>query len=899
LIRQNIEHKAGNLVAANDLPFNPEALEYLIDAIIIVDNKQRITYLNSAATKLYDLPKEKALGQKISEIFTVEWSAPQDQETFTSSIEQKKYWSGQNYHIKTNGHKFAAASSVRAFEKAGNKFSIFTIQMLNSTPEGGPQFSDKDPFGQSLDSSVPRVNLDKQELTNLIDIQALQSMMDDLYAVSKIGFALIDLRGNVLAANGWQDICKKFHRVNPQSLWNCLESDLILTQGVSQGEFRTYKCKNNLWDIVTPVFIGNKHVGNLFSGQFFFDDEVVDKDLFAKQAERFGMDKDAYLAALDKVPRWNREKVKNLMKFYVKLAQMISKLSYGNLKLSKTLFDQKNIEKELRERHHDLKHAQSVANAGSWRLDVNNNQLIWSEETYRIFGIPVGTPMTYEVFLASVYPEDREMVDNSWKAALRGEKYDIKHRIVVGEAILWVHEKAELEFDKDGSLVCGFGTVQDITSSKIDQQKLEKLNRALRAISNSNQAIMRANDETAFLRQECRIIVEDCGYDLVWIGFAQDDAEKSVKPMAYAGFDHGYIDSLKITWANSERGKGPTGTAIRTGKIQTCNDMGCDPNFAPWRKQALERGYASSIVLPLFLGDKVLGAINIYSREANAFSQEEAALLSELTNDISHGLTLLRVRDDNKKAQEMVKINLQRFYETLSSLNGSILLVSTEGLVEFTNQSFSKYFSLKESPSELKGLTFEDILEEIKDSYLNPDLEISRINEIISAGKPVIGEVIPMRDNRTCLRDFIPLQRETDGQSFSYLFHYMDITPQKKAEEALYKARIEMERTFDSLPDLIAIIDHKNRILRVNKSMADKLGIRPEQCFGLHCYESVHGTKEAHTSCPLSKTLKDGKVHTAEVYEERLGGKVLVTTSPLRNEKGEIFGALHVVHLVK
>jgi PAS domain S-box-containing protein len=886
-------------VAVIDSPFDTEAFEYLLEAIIIVDSKQRIIYLNSAAAKLYDLPKEKALGQKISDIFTVEWSAPQDQATFTSSIEQKNYWSGQNHHIKNNGHKFAAASSVRVFEKEGNKFSIFTVRKLDSTTNGGPQARNMDPLGQSIDSSLPKANWDKQDLTNLIDLQALQSMMDDLYTVSKIGFALVDLRGNVLAANGWQDICSKFHRVNPQSLWNCLESDLILTQGVSQGEFRTYKCKNNMWDIVTPVFIGNKHVGNLFSGQFFFDDEVVDKDLFAKQAERFGMDKEAYLAALEKVPRWNREQVKNLMRFYVKLAGMISKLSHGNLRLSKLLFDQKNIEKELRESHHDLKHAQSVAEAGSWRLDVNNNQLIWSEQTYRIFGIPIGTPLTYDIFLSLVYPEDKEMVDSSWKLALRGEKYDIEHRIVVGDKILWVHEKAELEFDKDGSLVCGFGTVQDITGRKLDEQKLEKLNRALRAISNSSQAIMRANDEAAFLRQGCRIIVDDCGYSLVWIGFAQDDKEKSVKPMAYAGFDHGYIESLNITWDNSERGKGPTGTAIRTGKAQICNDMSRDPSFAPWRKQALERGYASSIVLPLLLGDKVFGVINIYSRDVNAFSQEEAELLFELANDISHGLTLLRVRDANKKAQEMVQKTLQRFYDTLSSLYGGVLLVSTEGRVEFINQSFSKYFNLKEPPSKLKGLTFKELLEKIKDSYQNPDLETKRINEIMTAGKQVIGEEIPMRDNRTCLRDFIPLQRESDGESFSCLFHYMDITPQKKAEEALYKARVEMDRTFDSLPDLIAVIDHKHRVLRVNKSMADKLGIRPEQCFGIRCYEFVHGTKEAHTSCPLSKTLKDGKVHTAEVYEERLGGKVLVTTSPLQNEKGEIFGALHVVHQLK
>jgi PAS domain S-box-containing protein len=89
LIRQNIEHRTGDLVAVNDLPFNPEAFEYLIDAIIIVDNKQRITYLNDAAAKLYDLPKEKSLGQKITEIFTVEWSAPQDQETLLLRLNRK------------------------------------------------------------------------------------------------------------------------------------------------------------------------------------------------------------------------------------------------------------------------------------------------------------------------------------------------------------------------------------------------------------------------------------------------------------------------------------------------------------------------------------------------------------------------------------------------------------------------------------------------------------------------------------------------------------------------------------------------------------------------------------------------------------------------------------------
>jgi PAS domain S-box-containing protein len=181
------------------------------------------------------------------------------------------------------------------------------------------------------------------------------------------------------------------------------------------------------------------------------------------------------------------------------------------------------------------------------RLNLHSNALLWSEETYRIYGISEGTPLTYELFLEYIHPADRQMVDERWKAALRGAPYDIEHRILVNGEVFWVREKAELEFAEDGSLVSSFGTVQDITEHKLDQDKLLKLNRALRAISDSNQALMRATDEAAFLQQACRIIIDDCGYSLVWIGFAEDDDAKTVTPMAYAGFDQGYIDLLQIS----------------------------------------------------------------------------------------------------------------------------------------------------------------------------------------------------------------------------------------------------------------------------------------------------------------------------------------------------------------
>jgi two-component system CheB/CheR fusion protein len=133
--------------------------------------------------------------------------------------------------------------------------------------------------------------------------------------------------------------------------------------------------------------------------------------------------------------------------------------------------ERKQAQEALQESLNDLNRAQAVAYIGSWRLDLQGNRLLWSDETYRIFGIPEGTPMSYEVFLSSVHPDDREYVDQKWKAALQGKEYDIEHRIVVDDEVRWVRERAELEIDSNGKVKGGFGTVQDITERKRSEEQ--------------------------------------------------------------------------------------------------------------------------------------------------------------------------------------------------------------------------------------------------------------------------------------------------------------------------------------------------------------------------------------------------------------------------------------------
>ena len=143
----------------------------------------------------------------------------------------------------------------------------------------------------------------------------------------------------------------------------------------------------------------------------------------------------------------------------------------------------KKSEEALREAENDLNRAQAVGQIGSWRLDVQRNILLWSDENHRIFGIPKGPPMTYETFLSCVHPDDREYVDSQWQAALQGENYDIEHRILVGGEVRWVREKAELEFSKRGILKGGFGTTQDITQRKKVEEALRESEERFRAIA--------------------------------------------------------------------------------------------------------------------------------------------------------------------------------------------------------------------------------------------------------------------------------------------------------------------------------------------------------------------------------------------------------------------------------
>jgi PAS domain S-box-containing protein len=232
---------------------------------------------------------------------------------------------------------------------------------------------------------------------------------------------------------------------------------------------------------------------------------------------------------------------------------------------------------------------------------------------------------------------------------------------------------------------------EEITERKKVEEELARLNRELRALIDCNQAIVRSTDEQALLTNVCRIMCDVVGYRMAWVGSVEHDEAKSVWPLAWYGADNGYLAKASITWADTERGRGPTGIAARTGKTDFCQDFATESKAAPWQGGALARGFRSSIAIPLFDQEgSVFAVFSLYAAEPNGFTPAEVRLLEELASDLAFGIGVLRTKQKRVKAEE----ELRETHDYLDSLfnyaNAPIIVWGPEFKVTRFNRAFER-----------------------------------------------------------------------------------------------------------------------------------------------------------------------------------------------------------------
>lgn len=323
-------------------------------------------------------------------------------------------------------------------------------------------------------------------------------------------------------------------------------------------------------------------------------------------------------------------------------------------------------------------------------------------------------------------------------------------------------------------------------------KELRRLSRALRALSDCNQALAQAISEQQLLNEICEIIVRVGGYRMAGIAYAQRDEGKTVRPVAHAGYDSGYLETIGIRWSDTPAGQGPIGTAIRESRICLCTDTASDPSFAPWREAAAQRGYAAVISFPLRSAGQAFGALAIYSEQVNSFEKSEIELLSEVANNLAFGITALRSQEEGRRATAALQ-EAERKYRQLVEQVPAISYVAETG-------AFGPFLYMSPQVKTILGYDPEDCIADSRFwwEHLNPEdqpralledtWEEGRLFQIEYRMRRNDGEEVWVRDEAIIVRDPMTGKRLTRGL-------LVDITEQKRAQLALRESE-ERYRTF-------------------------------------------------------------------------------------------------------
>jgi PAS domain S-box-containing protein len=347
--------------------------------------------------------------------------------------------------------------------------------------------------------------------------------------------------------------------------------------------------------------------------------------------------------------------------------------------------------------------------------------------------------------------------------------------------------RTEVPIVENGLLLRFWGLTRDITERKRAEMELRRVNRALRILSASNQALVRTQNESQLSEEICRILVEEGGYRMAWMGFAEHDAEKTLRPVASAGTEEGYLASVDLTWADTERGQGPGGVAIRTGQPSVCNDIMEEPQFVPWREAAVQRGYASTCVLPMTLDDQTMAILAVYSPVPRAFDSAEAKLLTELVDDITFGFHVLHTRAERQQAMEGL--------EKANAYNRSLLEASLDPLV--TISPHGKITDVNSAAETVTGRARGELIgADFSDYFTDPEKARRGYQQVFKEGlvrnyelevRHQDGSTTPVLYNASVYRD-------PGGEVVGVFAAARDITTRKRAEAEIRKLNEELER---------------------------------------------------------------------------------------------------------
>lgn len=428
--------------------------------------------------------------------------------------------------------------------------------------------------------------------------------------------------------------------------------------------------------------------------------------------------------------------------------------------------------------------------------------------------------------------------------------------------------------------------VRDSSERKKAERELRTVNRALTTLIACSQALVRISEEPRLLAEICRIIVEVGGYRMAWVGFPEFGGDKAISPAARAGHDAGYLDGQDFTWDDSDLGRAPAGSAVRTGLPCISNRIGEDPALLLWRDEAQARGYNSCIAIPLQSEGTVFGVITIYSEVFDAFDDEEVKLLLELGEDLSYGITALRTQSERLRAETALVKSEARYKRLVGAVTDYMYTVEVrEGHPVRTTHSPSCVAVTGYMPEEYAAdphLWYRMIVEEDRPAVLEQAAEV-----LIGTATPLEHRIIHKNGQVRWVKNTPVPRYDERGALIAYDALVSDITERKLAEDELRLKSAALE----SADNAVMITDRNGAIIWVNPAFTRLTGYSFAEVADGNPRALRGDIHDEQFYRDLWETILSGKVWRGEMVNRRKDGVLYheeQTITPVTDSRGRI-----------
>jgi len=359
------------------------------------------------------------------------------------------------------------------------------------------------------------------------------------------------------------------------------------------------------------------------------------------------------------------------------------------------------------------------------------------------------------------------------------------------------------------------------------RQQASELDRIRKLRREVSEALLRADSRAAAQQRVCEIISDSAPYRFSWIGELDPETDQIV-PTASAGIEEGYLEEITVTVDEADTAQGPGGTAVREGRVAYSQNVQTDPEFEPWREQAIERGFRAVAAVPLEYEETLFGVLGVYAERPQAFDEEERNLLSDIGDDLGHALHTFEVQQELEAEREFIE-------QALDSLTETFFVFDNDGELTEWNEKLPVVTGYDRS--ELAGMHATE--------FFPPD-EQPRVREAVSeameSGSVVLeADILTANDERQPCEFSASRHTDADGDSLGLIGTGRDTTRRAIGPSELEEV---VETIASNVPIVIFAFDDEGVFTHSEGLALEKIGLEPGEAVGKSVFEMYAGQEE-------------------------------------------------------